>query len=43
MSAATFRPMTFGVTRATLRESHNGVRYMVADTPLPAYAQRRYD
>ena len=40
MSAATFRPMTFGVTRATLREGHNGVRYMVADTPLPAYAQR---
>ena len=43
MSAATFRPMTFGVTRATLREGHNGVRYMVADTPLPAYAQRMTD
>ena len=43
MSAAKFRPMTFGVTRALLREGAHGVRYMSAEQSLPAYATRMTD
>ena len=43
MSAAKFRPMTFGVTSALLREGAHGVRYMSAEQSLPAYATRMTD
>lgn len=41
--AATYRPMAFGVTRVTLRESAPGVRYLEAELPLGAYAHRVTD
>jgi len=38
-----FRPLTFGVTRVTLRDGQNGVHYMEADQPLRAYPDRLTD
>ena len=35
--------MTFGVTRATLRDGGPGVHYLRADTPLAPYAERLTD
>jgi feruloyl-CoA synthase len=43
MSTAKYRPMTFGVTRATLRDGGPGVHYLRADTPLAPYAERLTD
>ena len=34
-SAAKYRPLKFGVTRVTLRDGADGVRYMKAEQPLP--------
>jgi feruloyl-CoA synthase len=42
-AAPKYRPLTFGVTRAVLRDGANGVRYVQADTPLPPYAHRMTD
>ncbi len=36
---ARYRPLTFGVTRVSLREGAPGVRYLQADQPLGAYAR----
>lgn len=38
-----YRPMRFGVTRGILREGANGVRYLRAEQPLEAHAQRMTD
>lgn len=42
-STARYRPVTFGVTRVSLREGAPGVRYLQADLPLGAYARRVTD
>lgn len=38
-----YRPLTFGVTRVTLRDGANGVRYLRADQPLQEHAVRMTD
>ena len=43
MSSPKFRPLKFGVTRVTMREGANGVRYMSADQKLEDYATRMTD
>lgn len=43
MISAPFRPLTFGVTRAILRDGSSGVHYLTAEQPLPAYAERITD
>lgn len=43
MSAPKYRPLTFGVTRVTLREGAPGVRYLRADQDLQSHPQRMTD
>ncbi|MDP2417826.1 MAG: feruloyl-CoA synthase [Hydrogenophaga sp.] len=43
MSTAKYRPLTFGVTRAVLRDGETGVHYLCADNPLPPYPERITD
>ena len=43
MTAAPFRPLTFGVTRASLRDGANGTHYLLADQPLAPYPDRMSD
>ncbi len=43
MTAATYRPMTFGVTRATLRDGTTGTHYLRAEQALPPYPERLTD
>ncbi len=43
MNAPKYRPLTFGVTRVALRDGVAGTRYVLADQPLQAYAQRITD
>ena len=38
-----YRPMTFGVTRVTLRDGGPGVHYLMAEQPLAAYPERITD
>jgi feruloyl-CoA synthase len=38
-----YRPLTFGVTRAVLRDGAPGVRYLRAEQPLQSHAQRMTD
>ncbi len=40
---ATFRPLTFGVTRVTLRDGATGTHYLKADQALQAYPDRLTD
>ncbi len=40
---ATFRPLTFGVTRVTLRDGPTGTHYLKADQALQAYPDRLTD
>jgi len=41
--APKFRPLTFGVTRVTLRDGVTGVHYLQADQELQAYPERMTD
>lgn len=43
MTPAKYRPLTFGVTRAVLRDGDTGVHYLRADNPLPPGAERITD
>ena len=43
MTASTYRPLTFGVTRAVLRDGETGVHYLRADNTLPPYPERLTD
>jgi feruloyl-CoA synthase len=43
MTAAKYRPLKFGVTRATLRDGEIGVHYLRAEQDLPAFPQRLTD
>ncbi len=43
MNAAKYRPLTFGVTRATLRDGGGGVHYLRADQPLQDHPERMTD
>ncbi|MFP5466471.1 MAG: feruloyl-CoA synthase [Gammaproteobacteria bacterium] len=43
MSTAKYRPLTFGITRATVRQGHNGVQYLSADQSLQPYGVRMSD
>lgn len=43
MSTANYRPLTFGVTRATLRDSDTGEHYLVADQALAPFPARLTD
>lgn len=43
MSTANYRPLTFGVTRATLRDGETGVHYLVADQQLAPFPARLTD
>ena len=43
MSGVTFRPLTFGVTRVTLREGAPGTHYLQAEQPLGIYPKRITD
>jgi feruloyl-CoA synthase len=38
-----YRALTFGVTRAVLRDGEGGVQYLHSDTPLAPYAHRMTD
>ena len=40
---ARYRPLTFGVTRATLRDGAQGTHYLRADQSLPAFPERMTD
>jgi feruloyl-CoA synthase len=40
MTTAKYRPMTFGVTRASLRDGATGVHYLRAEKPLPPFPER---
>jgi hypothetical protein len=40
MTAAKYRPLTFGVTRATLRDGVTGVHYLRADQDLAPFPAR---
>ena len=42
-ASAPFRPLTFGVTRVTLRDGLRGTHYMEAEQPLEAHAERLTD
>ena len=42
-TAAQYRPLTFGVTQATLRDGATGVHYLVADQALAPYPERLTD
>jgi feruloyl-CoA synthase len=43
MTTAQYRPLTFGVTQATLRDGEAGVHYLVADQALAHYPERLTD
>ncbi len=43
MTAPTFRPLTFGVTRVTLRDGAPGTQYLKADQDLQAFPARMTD
>ncbi len=43
MTDAQYRPLTFGVTQATLRDGDTGVHYLVADQALAPYPDRLTD
>ncbi|MFM6986316.1 MAG: feruloyl-CoA synthase [Hydrogenophaga sp.] len=43
MTTAKYRPLAFGVTRATLRDGPAGVHYLVADQALAPYPDRLTD
>lgn len=43
MTEAKYRPMKFGVTRATLRDGETGVHYLRADRVLDAFPERITD
>jgi feruloyl-CoA synthase len=43
MTATKYRPLKFGVTRATLRDGETGVHYLRADQELPPYPERLTD
>ena len=43
MTPAKYRPLTFGVTRAVLRDGETGVHYLRADNTLPPYPERLTD
>lgn len=43
MTAAKYRPLKFGVTRATLRDGETGVHYLRADQDLGPYPERLTD
>jgi len=43
MSTANYRPLTFGVTRATLRDGETGVHYLTADQDLAPFPARLTD
>lgn len=43
MTTAKYRPLTFGVTRAVLRDGETGVHYLRADNALPPYPERLTD
>lgn len=43
MTAAKYRPLTFGVTRATLRDGDTGTHYLRADQDLGPYPERLTD
>jgi feruloyl-CoA synthase len=43
MTAAKYRPLKFGVTRATLRDGETGVHYLRADQELGPYPERLTD
>ena len=43
MTTAKYRPLTFGVTRATLRDGETGVHYLRADQDLGPYPTRLTD
>ena len=43
MSTARFRPMSFGVTRAKLRDGAPGIHYLEADVELQPYPERLAD
>ena len=38
-----YRPVSFGVTRVSVRDGAPGVRYVQAELPLGAYARRLSD
>jgi feruloyl-CoA synthase len=40
---ARYRPLTFGVTRATLRDGAQGTHYLRADQSLPSFPERMTD
>ncbi|WP_332741339.1 feruloyl-CoA synthase [Hydrogenophaga sp.] len=42
-TAARYRPLTFGVTRATLRDGAQGTHYLRADQDLPPFPERITD
>ena len=42
-TTAKYRPLKFGVTRVTLRDGADGIRYMKAEQPLDDHAQRMTD
>jgi len=42
-TVARYRPLTFGVTRATLRDGAQGTHYLRADQSLPAFPERITD
>ncbi len=43
MHEAKFRALKFGVTRVKVRNASNGVQYVEADQPLPAFPERLID
>ncbi len=43
MTAATYRPLTFGVTLATLRDGETGTHYLRADQELAPFPERLTD
>ena len=43
MHSTQYRPLTFGVTRVTLKDGAPGVRYLRAEQELLPYAQRMTD
>jgi feruloyl-CoA synthase len=43
MTTAKYRPMTFGVTRAILRDGVTGTHYLRAENALPPYPERLTD
>jgi feruloyl-CoA synthase len=43
MTAAKYRPLTFGVTRATLRDGATGTHYLRAEQALPPFPERITD